>query len=97
MRQICWVVFMCTAACAAFTSHALATSAHSQFIRYPGFLKPGAAIGVIHDKGLVTELIVDCGDGRSGILTASKIERVVCGPDHRCTNDLARAVRRLCR
>ena len=74
-----------------------ATSAHSIFREYPVFRMPGKKIEMIEDKGLTLELIVNCGEGRFGILTISKPERLICGPDHRCVRDLNRAVERLCR
>ena len=102
MRQVLWaqiirVVSLCVFIATTLTGGALAASSNSQFIKYPGFINPDAAIEVIHDKGLVSELIVSCGDGRSGILTASRIERIVCGPDYRCTKSLKEAVARICR
>ena len=74
-----------------------ATSAHSIFRKYPGFRTPGTKIEMVHDKGLTLELIVNCGQGRYGILTVSKPERLICGPDRRCVKDIDQAVRRLCR
>lgn len=82
---------------AALCSPAIAASSHSQFIKYPAFVNRDARIEVIHDKGLVSELVVNCGGGNSGILTRSHIDGLVCGPKHRCVKDLAEAVRRLCR
>ena len=76
---------------------ALAASSHSEFIKYPAFVNPEATVEVIHDKGLTSELIVNCGGGRTGILTVSKVDRLVCGPDYRCGKDLAVAINRLCR
>jgi len=76
---------------------ALAATSHSEFIEYPAFREANAEVEMIHDKGLVAEVVVNCGGGETGILVLSKIEKRVCGPDHFCTPSLKTAIRRLCR
>ncbi len=69
---------------------------HSEFTGYPAFAKRQTPVEVYHDKGLVVEMIVNCGGGRFGIITLSKVEGVFCGPDHRCVRNLNQAIGRLC-
>ena len=97
MRHIKRTLGFAMVIAAPLCSPAIAASSHSQFIKYPAFVNRDATVEVIHDKGLVSELVVNCGGGRSGILTTSRIDGLVCGPKHRCVKDLAEAVRRLCR
>ena len=97
MRHIKRTLGLVMVSAAVLSSPASAASSHSQFIKYPAFVNRNATVEVIHDKGLVSELVVNCGGGRSGILTTSRIDGLVCGPKHRCVKDLAEAMRRLCR
>ncbi len=97
MRHFRYCFGLAMISVAVFCSPAVANSSHSQFIKYPAFVNRDATVEVIHDKGLVSELIVNCGGGRSGILTTSRADGLVCGPQHRCVKNLAEAVRRLCR
>lgn len=86
-------------------STANSSTSHSIYIEYPAFraLNPPvdprshATIDMINNKGVVNELLINCGGGRSGILIESKIEGLFCGPDHYCVSSLKTAVRRLCR
>lgn len=70
--------------------------AAASFIEYPAFVKPGARVEAIVDRGLIKELIVRCPQG-TGILSYSKVERTYCTPDWRCAPGLDRAIARLCR
>ena len=97
MRGLYYGLAFAALAVAQQTGALAATSAHSIFRKYPGFRIPGTKVEMVHDKGLTLELIVNCGQGRYGILTVSKPERLICGPDGRCVRDLDHAVRRLCR
>ena len=74
----------------------IAATQDAGFIYYPGFLRPGAQIEMVHDKGLTMEIIVNCGGGRAGIILASKPEKLFCGPTHHCVSSLKQAVKRLC-
>jgi hypothetical protein len=65
------------------------------FRYYPGYSQPGGMIEVVHDKGLMLELIVRCPVG-VGIITFSRVEGMYCLPNHRCTGDLDTALYRLC-
>ncbi len=83
----------------------MSSTSHSLYIEYPGFRqfnpkidrRSSARIDMIDNKGVVNELLINCGDGRSGILVESKMEGLYCGPDHHCVPNLGRAVARLCR
>ena len=92
------VLMLPLVAAIALASAGASTASHTQqFTYYPAFRQPAASrIEVIIDKGLISELIVNCGSGQTGILRASKVERLVCLPDHRCVGDVPTAVARLC-
>ncbi len=76
-------------------SSASARSVHSEFRSYPAFRGSTGRVEAIHDKGLMLEIIVKCNDG-AGIITASKVEGLFCGPKHKCTKNLKSAVQQLC-
>jgi len=76
---------------------AVGATPHSEFIGYQAFTKAGGKVELYDDKGLVVEMVVNCGGGRFGIVTLSKVEQVFCGPDHRCVGNLDSAISRLCR
>lgn len=86
-------------------SAANSSTTHSIYIEYPAFRTSNppvdprslATIDMINNKGVVNELLINCGGGRSGILIESKIEGLFCGPDHDCVSSLKTAVLRLCR
>lgn len=99
-------VFLLGAVTASLTvSSAVARPSHSIFIYYPAFraaspaveAPTNATIDMVDDKGVVNDLLINCGGGRSGILTESKIEGLFCAPDHYCLSDIKAAIRRLCR
>lgn len=104
-RLILSFLGLCLVSAGLMSAPATASTSHSLIIEYPGFRQfnpridrsSGARIDMINNKGVVNELLINCGDGRSGILIESKIEGLYCGPDHRCVPNLVRAVRRLCR
>lgn len=99
------VLALCAVAVSMMTSPVVASTSHSLYIYYPAFrptnppveARTNATIDLINDKGVVNELLINCGGGRSGILIESKIEGLFCGPDHHCASSLKTAVRRLCR
>lgn len=74
----------------------LGVVAAASFTEYPSFVRPGALVEAIVDRGPIKELIVRCKDG-TGILSYSKIEKTYCTPDWRCGPGLDRAIGRLCR
>jgi hypothetical protein len=73
----------------------LGFAAAATFSEYPVFVRPGSRVEAIIDRGTINELIVRCDRG-SGILSYSKIEKLYCTPDHRCTRGRDTAIRRLC-
>ncbi len=68
---------------------------HKGFIRYPRWATGAGRIEAAHDKGLIIEMIVRCQNG-AGIVVASKVDGLYCGPKHRCTSDLSLAISRVC-
>jgi hypothetical protein len=75
-------------------------SGRRTYIQYPAFgdrlpLRGPGRVEMAHDKGLVVELTIRCG-AMSAIVTYSRIERLYCGPDHRCSPRLADAARSAC-
>lgn len=74
----------------------LGVVAAAAFTDYPVFVRPGARVEAVVDRGPIKELIVRCPNG-TGILSYSKIERTYCTPDWRCGSGLDRAIGRLCR
>ena len=105
MRWFLKIVGLAAVAASVMNSAAISATSHSVFIYYPAFRRSNppvdprshATVDMIHDKGVVNELLINCGGGRSGILIESKIEGLFCGPDHHCALSLKTAVRRLCR
>jgi hypothetical protein len=95
MRHV-WIILGCLT-WLLMASPAKAATPHSEFVGYPGLAKYAGQIDVYDDKGLVVELVVNCGRGRFGILTYSKSEQLYCGPDQRCLSSLGQAIGRLCR
>ena len=47
------------------------------------------------DRGLIVEMIVRCPQG-SAIISYSKIERLFCDPQHKCSTDRAVVIKRTC-
>ena len=75
--------------------------AHAGFRAYPGFLDPYAKVEMVHDKGLMMEIVVRCrrkanGAISPGILSYSKVERLFCSSKGRCTTSAQRAARDTC-
>lgn len=70
--------------------------AYASFNYYPGLVEGNQSpIEVVIDKGVVNELIVNCG-GSTGIVSHDKVARVYCLPQGGCTHSLQGAVDRLC-
>ena len=85
----------------AATFAALAAPAQAGFRVYPGFLDPYAKVEMVHDKGLVMEIVVRCrrkADGQisPGILSYSKVERLYCSSKGRCGRSPLAAARHTC-
>lgn len=52
-------------------------------------------IEVVADKGIVRELIVNCGNG-AGILNHDVIDNLFCDAQHRCSGSLQSAIKNTC-
>jgi hypothetical protein len=50
---------------------------------------------MVHDKGLMLELIVKCSRGVA-IVTFSKTEGLYCDPQHHCSSNLRGTIGRAC-
>ena len=75
--------------------------AHAGLRAYPGFLDPYAKVEMVHDKGLMMEIVVRCrrkanGEISPGILSYSKVERLFCSSKGFCTRSPVRAARDTC-
>jgi hypothetical protein len=77
----------------------------ANFTAYPAFGDRGIAVPrkaersgrveVTVDRGPIVELIVRCPSG-TAIISYSKIERLYCGPKHRCNRQINRVVTEAC-
>jgi hypothetical protein len=68
----------------------------SGFSLFPGFLDPNLTVQAISDKGPILELIISCHPGE-GIISVSKVDRLVCIPDASCYATIPEAVDHLCK
>ncbi|MFM1814618.1 MAG: hypothetical protein RLZ98_1313 [Pseudomonadota bacterium] len=72
-----------------------AGEARPGFRTYPAFPNGGAVVEMVHDKGLMLELIVKCSRGVA-IVTFSKTEGLYCDPQHHCSSNLRGTIGRAC-
>ena len=75
--------------------------ANADFRLYPGFTDKNAIVEMTNDKGLIIEITLRCaqsasGQVKPGIMTYSKLERLFCDPNLRCSRDAGRVFERTC-